>query len=311
MATVSHVLAERADRQSASTAFVFPDEHVELTFAETAARARAISGVLEANGVVAGDRFAIMMGNGLAYVTCLLGSWRLGAAVVPVDPMLKGPDARDLIMASGASALAIDQKRLVELHGLRRECTTLHATIVAGAHSPEDGDLDLDAALAAATESNHQQLLNVAGDAVAVESYRAHTDGFEPVRRTHADLLSDADALTSELRLTETDRAICAIQLGHRDGVTALVAALTSSGQCVVPERFDGRRFWEQVAAQRATWLALVPTQFYDLLFGGPPAGGSHTSVRSIVVTGSAIPAQARNDFEQKFGIQVRGMRQA
>jgi acyl-CoA synthetase (AMP-forming)/AMP-acid ligase II len=309
MATVSHVLAERADRESAATAFVFPDEHVEVTFGDIGARARAFSHVLEARGVVAGDRFAIMMGNGLAYVTCLLGAWRFGAAVVPVDPMLKGPDARDLIMASGSSALAIDQKRLVELHGLRRECTTLRATIVAGAHSPQDGDIELDAVLAAAASSNHQQLLNVASDAVAVESYRAHTDGFEPVRRTHADLLADANALTTELRLNDSDRAVCAIQLGHRDGMTALVTALTSGGQCVVPERFDGRRFWELVAAQRATWLALVPTQFYDLYFGGPPASAAHKAVRSIAVAGSSIPAQARDDFEQKFGIPVRAMR--
>jgi acyl-CoA synthetase (AMP-forming)/AMP-acid ligase II len=311
MGTVSHVLAERADRESSAAALVFPDEHVELTFADIASRARSFSRVLEAHGVAAGDRYAIMMGNGLAYVTCLLGAWRLGAAVVPVDPMLKGPDARDLIMASGASALAIDQKRLVELHGLRAECTTLRATIVAGAHSPEDGDVELDSALAEAANSNHQQLLNVASDAVAVESYRAHTDGFEPVRRTHADLLSDANALTSDLHLNDSDRAVCAIQLGHRDGMTALVTALTSGGQCVVPERFDGRRFWELVAAQRATWLALVPTQFYDLLFGGPPPTGSHKSVRSIVVTGSTIPSQAREDFAQRFGIQVRAFRLA
>ena len=311
MGTVSHVLAERADREGAANALVFPDEHVELTFADAASRARVFSCVLADRGVAAGDRFAIMMGNGLGYVTCLLGAWRLGAAVVPIDPMLKGPDARDLIMASGARALAIDQKRLIELHGLRRECTTLRTTIVAGAHSPEDGDIELDAALAAAANSDHQQLLNVASDAVAVESYRAHTDGFEPVRRTHADLLSDANVLTSELHLVETDRAVCAIQLGHRDGATTLVAALTSGGQCVVPERFDGRRFWELVAAQRATWLALVPTQFYDLLFGGPPQSRSHTSVRAAVVTGSAIPARAREEFEKKFGIQVCGMRPA
>jgi acyl-CoA synthetase (AMP-forming)/AMP-acid ligase II len=311
MSTVSHVLSERADRESSIVAFAFPDEHVEVTFAEIATRARAFSLVLESRGVAAGDRFAIMMGNGLSYVTCLLGAWRLGAAVVPVDPMLKGPDARDLIMASGASALAIDQKRLVELHGLRGECTTLRVTIVAGAHAPEDGDFELDAAIAAVANANHQQLLNVASDAVAVESYRAHTDGFEPVRRTHADLLSDSDALTSELGLDDTDRGVCAIQLGHRDGATAIVTTLTSGGRCVIPERFDGRRFWELVVSQRATWLALVPTQFYDLLFGGPPASGSHKSVRSIVVTGSSIPAQAREEFEQKFGIQVRRMRPA
>ena len=305
------MLAARADRDGSATALAFPDEHAELTFADIAARAKALSSALDSHGIESGDRFAIMMANRLAYVICIFGAWRLGAAVVPVDPMLKGPDARDLISASGARGLAIDAKRLVELQGLRRECTTLRATFVADPESTEDGCISLDAALAASARSDHPHLFNVSGDAIAVESYRAHTDGFEPVRRSHAALLADADALASDLGLTDADKAICAIQLGHRDGLTALLAPLTSGGRCVVPERFDARRFWELVAAQRATWLALVPTQFYDLQFAGPPAGGSHGSVRSIVVAGNSIAAHAREEFEKRFGIVVRPMRSA
>ncbi len=305
------MLVERADQAGAAVALACPDEHVEATYAELASRARAFSEVLESNGVNPGDRVAIMMGNGLAYVTCLLGVWRQGAVVVPVDPMLKGPDARDLITASGANALAIDRKRLVEMHGLRRECTALRATFITDSETVEEGCLSLDASLAAVAKSQSPHLQNVDADAVAIESYRAHTDGFELVRRTHAGLLADADALVSEIALVEADRGICAIQLGHRDAVSALVASLASGGRCVVFERFDARRFWELVAAQRATWLALVPTQFYDIQFGGPPASGAHELVHAAFVAGSSVPVQAREDFAQRFGIQVRAMRQA
>ena len=307
--TLSGAIAELAARDGSAVALVSPDEHLESTYADLAAQARAFAYVLDSRDIQSADRFAIKMRNQAAYVTCLLGAWRIGAAVVPVDPMLKGPDARDLIKASGATALAIDAGGLVELHGLRAECSTLRATFVAGSEPIEDGCIALDAALAAAADVHRPQLLNVAGDTVATESYRAHTDGFEPVRCTHADLLGHAHGVASEFRLNDTDKGVVAIQLGHRDGVAALAAALTSGGRCIIPERFNARAFWEMAAAQRATWLALVPTQFYDLSFSGPPPNGAHEVVRGVAVAGSSIPANARDEFTRKFGIQVRAMR--
>lgn len=305
--TVAELVANRAEQEPTRSALVFPDDHTDMTSDDVRLRADAAAAVFSSAGVAHGKKIAVMLPNGARYATSLFGAWRLGAIVVPVDPMLKGPDARDLIMASSATALVVDERRLVELSGLLEECTSLEAVFAIGSSSSLPRYRDFDTLLSGALEKKEPvtTALPRASD-IAIESYRFHTDNLEAVRRTHETLTCSAERLVHSLAITVEDRGICAIPLGHSDGATALVAATASGSRLVIPGRFDSRRFWELVAAQRATWLALVPTQFLDLQFGGPPANKAHESVRAIqTVMGGALTPQSRVEFAQKFGIRV------
>ena len=304
--TVAHLIATRAAQDPARSALVSPDEHADLTHADVGFRTDAAAAVFTSAGLAHGKKLAVMLPNGARYATCLFGAWRLGSIVVPVDPMLKGPDARDIIKSSRASALAIDERRLVELRGLLDECDSLEAVFTDGSASAENRFRDFDALLAAALEAKQQvvQSLPEPQDP-AIEAYRLHTDSLEAVPRTHEALSLEAARLVERLALTGEDRGICAIPLGHSDGATTLVAALASGSRIVLPARFDARRFWELVAAQRATWLALVPTQFLDLQFAGPPGSKAHQSLRVVMVAGQAVTARTRDEFAEKFGVRV------
>jgi long-chain acyl-CoA synthetase len=304
--TVVDLVTMRATQDPTIASLICPDEHTELTNADVRVRAEACAAVLSSGGLARGKKLAVMMANGSRYVTCLLGAWRLGAIAVPVDPMLKGPDARDLIKASGAAALAIDGRRLMELSGLLDECDTVQTVFTAGTAPTGTRFRDFDATLTAAVES--QTKIDVdppQPQDIAIEAYRFHTDNLEPVPRTHGVLSQNATQLAERLALTKEDRGISFIPLGHSDGATALVAAIASGSKLVLPERFDARRFWELVAAQRATWLALMPTQFLDLAFGGPPASKAHKGVRIITVAGKVVTAEARSKFVERFGVEV------
>lgn len=304
--SVAELVAIRAEEEPARSAVVFPDDHVDMTRADVKVRADAAAAVFSSAGLAHGKKIAVMLPNGARYATCLFGSWRLGSIVVPVDPMLKGPDARDIIKASGASALVIDERRLVELSGLLDECDSLTAVFAVGRAPSLPLFCEFDALLSAAVEAKAtvSSVGPQAGD-IAIESYRFHTDNLEAVRRTHEALSRDAELLADQIALTSEDRGICAIPLGHSDGATTLVAATAAGSRLVIPERFDARRFWEQAAAQRATWLALVPTQFLDLQFAGPPASKAHESVRVVTVAGRAVTSTARDEFAEKFGVRV------
>jgi long-chain acyl-CoA synthetase len=305
--SVADLVANRAEEEPTRSALVFPDDHADMTRAEVRLRADAAAAVFSSAGVVHGKKLAVMLPNGARYATSLFGAWRLGAIVVPVDPMLKGPDARDLIMASSATALVVDERRLVELSGLLGECDSLEAVFVIGSSSSLSSYRDFDTLLSAALD-NKESLATAHPKAsdIAIESYRFHTDILEAVRRTQETLTSSAARLVNSLALTVEDRGICAIPLGHSDGAIALVASTAAGARLVIPGRFDSRRFWELVAAQRATWLALVPTQFLDLQFAGPPASKAHESVRVVqTVIGGALTPQARGEFAEKFGVRV------
>jgi long-chain acyl-CoA synthetase len=304
--TVIDLITMRATQNSTVAVLICPDEHTELTNADVRARADACASMFANGGLARGKKIAVMMANGSRYATCLFGAWRLGAIAVPVDPMLKGPDARDLIKASAAAALAIDERRLIELSGLLDECDTVQTVFTAGPAPKGTRFRDFDSALTAAMEK--QTKIDDAEprpNDIAIEAYRFHTDNLEAVPRTHHDLSRNAMQFAERMALTNDDRGISFIPLGHSDGATALVAAIDSGSKLVLPGRFDARRFWELVAAQRATWLALMPTQFLDLAFAGPPASGAHKAVRVIAVAGRVVTKEAKADFVERFGVEV------
>jgi acyl-CoA synthetase (AMP-forming)/AMP-acid ligase II len=303
--TVIDLLEMRAAQDPTRTALVSPDEHAELTNADIVGRTAAAASVFSDAAITHGKKLAVMMASGARYATCLFGAWRTGAVIVPIDPMLKGPDARDVLKASRASALAIDERRLIEVHGLLQECESLEAVFTVGNATEELLMRDFDAALAQATDSKQIKEAKPLPSDIAIESYRFHTDSLEAVSRTHEALLQDAVQTAERLNLTEEDRGIVSIPLGHSDGATALAAATCAGSRIVIPARFDARRYWELVAAQRATWLALVPSQFLDLQFAGPPASKAHESVRVVIVAGKSVSADAKEAFVTRFGVEV------
>src|SRR4029077_12708804 len=98
--TVIDMIGKRAAHDPTRAAFVSPDEHAELTNADVQARTAACAHVFADAALTHGKKLAIMMASGARYATCLFGAWRNGAIVVPIDPMLKGPDVRDVLKAS-------------------------------------------------------------------------------------------------------------------------------------------------------------------------------------------------------------------
>ncbi|GAA6200836.1 AMP-binding protein [Aquicoccus sp. SU-CL01552] len=76
-----------------------------LNYAEIDDLSDRFAGLLRASGVVAGDRVALMMGNCPQYVICFWGIMKLGAILVPVNPMFKAVELAYQLNDSGASVL--------------------------------------------------------------------------------------------------------------------------------------------------------------------------------------------------------------
>ncbi len=96
-----------------ATARITPDapallegEQVRATYAEFAARARAIAaGLRDAHGVGPGQRVALFMENRTEYLEALYGVWWLGAVAVPINYKLHPKEAAWIIENADASAV--------------------------------------------------------------------------------------------------------------------------------------------------------------------------------------------------------------
>ncbi|MFF3674222.1 AMP-binding protein [Streptomyces sp. NPDC002120] len=104
--TVLHAFREAAARAPERTALAYFDGRIG--YAEADALSDSVAGHLAARGVRRGDRVAVMLQNTPHFVLAVLGAWKTGAVVVPLNPMYKTGEVRHVLRDSGAAALVCD-----------------------------------------------------------------------------------------------------------------------------------------------------------------------------------------------------------
>ncbi|WEV24751.1 AMP-binding protein [Streptomyces sp. 71268] len=137
-------LAERVDR----TALHIVEEdgtETRLSFAELRARSNQVANWLRAQGVRAGDRMVVMLGNQAELWETALAAMKLRAVVIPATPLLGPADLTDRIERGGARhvvARALDTVKFADVPGD-------YTRIVVGAGDEAPGWLDYADAYAA------------------------------------------------------------------------------------------------------------------------------------------------------------------
>ncbi|WP_328740326.1 AMP-binding protein [Streptomyces erythrochromogenes] len=104
--TVLHAFREAVARAPERTALAYFDGRIG--YAEADALSDSVAGHLAARGVRRGDRVAVMLQNTPHFVLAVLGAWKAGAVVVPLNPMYKSGEVGHVLRDSGAAALVCD-----------------------------------------------------------------------------------------------------------------------------------------------------------------------------------------------------------
>ena len=102
-ATLAALLARHAARRPGQTAFIEGERSLDFAGLELASR-RLAAGLANL-GIGGGERVALWLPNGLAYVTLFLACARLGACVVSVNTRFRAVEVGELVGRSGARAL--------------------------------------------------------------------------------------------------------------------------------------------------------------------------------------------------------------
>ncbi|ATQ42922.1 class I adenylate-forming enzyme family protein [Caulobacter mirabilis] len=95
-------LAEQAAAERPDAAAVIDLNGDTLTFADLSARARGLAGHFSAIGLRAGDRIGLAMSNHASFFEVLLGAWRAGLIVAPMNPRLHPLEFVSLMEDCGA-----------------------------------------------------------------------------------------------------------------------------------------------------------------------------------------------------------------
>lgn len=312
---LSSQLHETALRSANKTAYYFLDQ--ATTYAELDGAISRFASGLEKLGVKKGDHLALLLGNSPHFIIGLYGAWRLGATVIPINPIyttdeigyiLKNGDVKAVIALDLAIPLAekvhsllpkvehfiycesgqnhSQQMNLENLfvHSKLKSFTSVVASGELGFQGPELDDED-----------------------VAVILYTSGTTGKpKGAMLTHKNLYSNAKDIGDYLKISHDDRVITALPMFHVFCLTVVLnAPLLSGATMLIVPKFSPKEIFRLAKEYHATVFAGVPTM-YNFLFQYPDGNPEDLqSFRLCVSGGSSLPVALLKNFEKKFNVVV------
>lgn len=312
---LSSKLQETARESASKTAYYFMGQGT--TYAELDGVITKFASGLEKLGVKQGDHIALLLGNTPHFVIGLYGALRLGATVIPVNPIYTA-DEIGYILNNGDVKLVVALDMAIPLaekvHAFLPKvenfvfCETSENGI--GKHNIES--LTLYPKMKSFTEVVVSGDLSFKGpelqdDDTAIILYTSGTTGKpKGAMLTHKNLYSNASDVGDYLRMNERDRIITTLPMFHVFCLTvALNAPLLSGATILIAPRFSPKEIFDLAREYEATVFAGVPTM-YNFLYQYPEANpDDFKSLRLCISGGASLPVALLTNFEKKFNVTV------
>jgi long-chain acyl-CoA synthetase len=271
-------------------------DDIALPYAVIEEGSARVAGMLAAKGIGAGDRVGIMLPNLPYFAFCFHGALRLGAEVVPMNPLLKEREVAFHLGDSGA-------KLLLAWHQFAQ--AALPGAEEAGAECLLVERGPFEQAMGAA-EPVHEVIDRDDSD-TAVLLYTSGTTGTpKGAMLTHGNLRA-ATGISVELVHPGPDTVTFGgLPLFHVFGLTAGLNTSFAVGGCLtLLPRFDPGKALEIIERDRVSTFLGVPTM-YAAMLNLPDRERYDVSTLDLCVSGgAAMPVEVMRGFEEAFGCTV------
>jgi long-chain acyl-CoA synthetase len=303
MTSTAEALARGAAAHPAAAALVGGDGTV--TYRELHDRVSRASGALADLGVAPGDRVALLLGTTPEFVEALLGAWRLGAVVAPLNVMLT-PDELGYVLADAEAKVLVTERRfLPAVLAVRDRLAELDHVVVARGRSPRRTD-SYEKLLARASARPARP---VDASDLALLAYTAGTTANpKGAMLTHGNLSANLDQMSQvpALREAEDDVVLLALPLFHIYALNVVLGiTLREGATAVLVERFDPVVTLELVERHRVTVLFGAPAMFAAWLRAADDRSFDLSSVRVAVSGAAALPGRVLRAFRDRFGVTI------
>ncbi len=310
LVNLSSRLAEVADQLPNKEAYWFEGE--SCTYGELDAAISKFSSGLYNMGIRQGDHIALLIGNSPYFVIGLYGALRLGATVIPINPIYT-PDEISYILMNGDAKAVIALDLLVPLFiQMQGRLPLLEHVIICETPQGKEKGISLPEQMKSFTDVLRSGDVNFQGpkladDDTAVILYTSGTTGKpKGAMLTHKNLYSNAQDIANYLKINENDRVIATLPMFHVFCLTvALNAPLMNGGTVIIVPKFSPAKIFNIAREQKATIFAGVPTM-YNFLY--QYEGGSADDFRTLrlcISGGSSMPVALLKNFEKKFKVIV------
>nr|WP_308801071.1 AMP-binding protein [Streptomyces polyasparticus] len=318
--SVVHSFRAAAAKAPDRTALAYFDGR--LSYAEVDALSDAVAGHLAERGLADGDRVALMLQNSPHFVLALLGAWKAGAVVVPVNPMYKSGEVRHVLDDAQVTAL-ICADRAWEAY-LREAAAGSPVRIVLTAceldlqtrgdervlnfeRAPEAADAE-DLLTVARRGAKAPDVAQRAADDLALISYTSGTSG-QPkgAMNLHGNITYNAERQRSGHPIAEGAAYFALAPLFHITGmVCQLASCFANAGTLVLAYRFHPGVVLDAFAEHKPAYT-VGPSTAFMALAATPGVTREHFASFQVISSGGApVPPALVEKFRTAFGPYIR-----
>ena len=298
-------------------AIVFGD--TRLNYATVNTLANQVAGALAERGIGHGDKVALSCPNLPYFSIVYYGILKAGAAVVPLNVLLKGREVAYHLADSEAKALfcfqgtpelpigAAGHEGFTATEGCEH---FFMITADPAAASPIEGTTTLFQAIG--SQAPTFETVATDEDDTAGILYTSGTTGqpkgAELRHRNMRDNALSGEALFGA-SAENPDTYLCVLPLFHSFGQTVIQnGGFAYGGTVVMLPRFEAEPALGLMLKEQVTFFAGVPTMYWGLLGALTPEVDVETLAKNLRVAaagGSALPVEVHKDFEKKFGVTI------
>lgn len=312
---LSTQLHQTASRLGRKPAYYFMDQ--KSTYAELDDAVTKFASGLSQLGVKQGDHVALLLGNSPHFVIGLYGALRLGATIIPINPIYTA-DEIGYILRNGDVKVVVGLDLMIPLADKMHEhLPTVEYFITCESGQPEAALIDpsnLSFSSKLKTFSNVVSIgkldfnePSVDENDVAIILYTSGTTGKpKGAMLTHRNLYSNAIDVSNYLKMNEEDRVITTLPMFHVFCLTvALNAPLMNGATLLIVPKFSPGEIFRLAKKYEATVFAGVPTMYNFLLQYPEGEANDLKSLRLCISGGAAMPVALLEGFEKKFNVVV------
>ncbi|UOE56673.1 fatty acid--CoA ligase family protein [Bacillus sp. CMF12] len=308
-------LHETAIKMGNKTAYYFLDQ--SSTYAELDGAVTKFADGLSKLGVKKGDHIALLLGNSPHFVIGLHGALRLGATVIPINPIYT-PDEIGYIVNNGDVKAVVTLDLLVPLiEKMHQALPKVENFIICETPQGQASKVDSSALSAFLKMKSFTQVIasgdldfkgpELEEDETAVILYTSGTTGKpKGAMLTHKNLYSNAKDVSDYLHMNENDRVITTLPMFHVFCLTvALNAPLMNGATILIDPKFSPKEIFRLAKKYEPTVFAGVPTMYNFLLQYDDGNPEDLKSLRLCISGGAAMPVALLHGFEKKFNVIV------
>lgn len=289
MTTVPHLLDRAAMNLPDHLAVHSPKEGRSLSFQELRTAALSAAGALQRRGIRRGDRVALLIGNSVDFPVAFLGTLRLGAVAVPLNPRLTQAEIGALLAHAEVKTVIA----AAPFGGLVAQDTI-------PVLDPQDLNGEEPAGLPYPAAEDDAEVLYTSGT----------TGNPKGAIMTHAAACATAAMAAYEFGMRPAERVLIAMPLTHSAPLNLFLLGAIYTASSVVLESFNPREpaaLLETIQGERAQYLFAAPVAYLLGLRAGP---GNYdlSSMRRFVYGGAPMAKEQVQAVRSAYGGEWMGV---